>query len=32
MLKLASKRLRDLSRDDNFIYNGYIENNIMVEV
>ena len=30
MLKLASKRLRDLSRDDNFIYNGYIEgNNIM---
>ncbi len=30
MLKLASKRLRDLSKDDNFIYNGYIEgNNIM---
>ena len=29
-LKLASKRLRDLSNDDNFIYNGYIEgNNIM---
>ena len=30
MLKTASKRLRDLSNDDNFIYNGYIEgNNIM---
>jgi len=30
MLKIASKRLRDLSNEDNFIYNGYIEgNNIM---
>ncbi len=30
MLKAASKRLRDLSNEDNFIYNGYIEgNNIM---
>jgi len=30
MLKIASKRLRDLSSEDNFIYNGYIEgNNIM---
>jgi glycerol-3-phosphate acyltransferase PlsX len=30
MLKIASKRLRDLSNKDNFIYNGYIEgNNIM---
>ena len=30
MLKLASKRLRDLSSKDNFIYKGYIEgNNIM---
>ena len=30
MLKTASKRLRDLSSEDNFIYNGYIEgNNIM---
>ena len=30
MLKSASKRLRDLSSDENFIYNGYIEgNNIM---
>ena len=30
MLKTASKRLRVLSSDDNFIYNGYIEgNNIM---
>ena len=30
ILKTASKRLRDLSSDDNFIYKGYIEgNNIM---
>ena len=30
MLKLASKRLKELSNDENFIYNGYIEgNNIM---
>ena len=30
MLKIASKRLKDLSSEDNFIYNGYIEgNNIM---
>jgi glycerol-3-phosphate acyltransferase PlsX len=30
MLKTASKRLRDLSSDDNFTYKGYIEgNNIM---
>ena len=30
MLKTASKKLKDLSSDDNFIYNGYIEgNNIM---
>ena len=30
MLKEASKRLRDLSSDDNFIFKGYIEgNNIM---
>ena len=30
MLKIASKRLRDLSSENNFIYNGYIEgNNIM---
>jgi len=30
MLKTASKKLRDLSSDENFIYNGYIEgNNIM---
>jgi glycerol-3-phosphate acyltransferase PlsX len=30
MIKTASKRLRDLSSEDNFIYNGYIEgNNIM---
>ena len=30
ILKTASKRLRDLSSDENFIYNGYIEgNNIM---
>tara|TARA_B100001057_G_scaffold220210_1_gene220610 strand:+ start:6859 stop:7899 length:1041 start_codon:yes stop_codon:yes gene_type:complete len=30
MLKAASKRLKDLSSEDNFIYNGYIEgNNIM---
>ena len=30
MLKSASKRLRDLSSEENFIYNGYIEgNNIM---
>ena len=29
-MKLASKRLKDLSSYDNFIYNGYIEgNNIM---
>jgi len=30
LLKAASKRLRNLSSEDNFIYNGYIEgNNIM---
>ena len=30
MLKSASKKLRELSSDENFIYNGYIEgNNIM---
>ena len=30
MLKVASKRLKDLSSEENFIYNGYIEgNNIM---
>tara|TARA_B100000963_G_scaffold361067_1_gene394691 strand:+ start:3859 stop:4881 length:1023 start_codon:yes stop_codon:yes gene_type:complete len=30
MLKKASQRLKELSNDDNFIYNGYIEgNNIM---
>ncbi len=30
MLKLASKRLKDLSSDENFIFKGYIEgNNIM---
>ena len=30
MLKTASKKLKDLSSDDNFIFNGYIEgNNIM---
>ncbi len=30
ILKSASKRLKDLSGDDNFIYNGYVEgNNIM---
>ena len=30
MLKTASKRLKDLSSDENFIYKGYIEgNNIM---
>ncbi len=30
MLKTASKRLKDLSSDDNFIYKGYVEgNNIM---
>ena len=30
ILKIASKKLKDLSSDDNFIYNGYIEgNNIM---
>ncbi len=30
VLKNASKKLKDLSSDDNFIYNGYIEgNNIM---
>ena len=30
MLKAASKKLKTLSSDDNFIYNGYIEgNNIM---
>ena len=30
MLKVTSRRLRDLSNEDNFIYNGYIEgNNIM---
>ena len=27
MLKIASKKLRDLSGQDNFIYNGYIEGN-----
>ncbi len=27
VLKIASKRLRDLSSDDNFIYKGYIEGN-----
>ena len=27
VLKLASKRLKDLSDDDNFIYKGYIEGN-----
>ena len=27
MLKVASKRLKDLSNDDNFIYKGYIEGN-----
>ena len=33
MLKTASKRLRDLSSTDNFIYKGYIEgNNIMTGV
>ena len=30
MIKIASKRLKDLSSEENFIYNGYIEgNNIM---
>ena len=30
MLKIASQRLRNLSNQDNFIYQGYIEgNNIM---
>ena len=30
MLKTASKKLKDLSNEDNFIYKGYIEgNNIM---
>jgi len=30
MLKIASKKLKDLSREDNFIFKGYIEgNNIM---
>ena len=30
MLKIASKKLKDLSSDDNFVYNGYVEgNNIM---
>ena len=29
MLKIASKRLRDLSNEENFLYKGYIENNIM---
>jgi glycerol-3-phosphate acyltransferase PlsX len=30
MLKVASKRLKDLSSNDNFIFNGYVEgNNIM---
>ena len=30
MLKIASKKLKELSSEDNFIYNGYIEgNNIM---
>ena len=27
MLKTASKKLRDLSSEENFIYNGYIEGN-----
>ena len=27
MLKVASKRLKDLSSEENFIYNGYIEGN-----
>ena len=27
MLKIASTKLRDLSNEDNFIYNGYIEGN-----
>ena len=27
MLKVTSKRLKDLSSDDNFIFNGYIEGN-----
>ena len=31
ILKLASKRLRDLSSDENFIYNGYIEGNNIME-
>ena len=30
ILKIAAKRLKDLSSEDNFIYNGYVEgNNIM---
>ena len=27
MLKTASKKLKELSSEDNFIYNGYIEGN-----
>ena len=27
MLKIASKRLREISNEDNFIFNGYIEGN-----
>ena len=27
MLKSASKKLKELSNDDNFIYNGYVEGN-----
>ena len=30
MLKSASKKLRDLSSEDNFIYNGYIEGNCIM--
>ena len=30
MLKIASKRLRDLSSENNFIYNGYIEGNNII--
>ena len=29
MLKTASKRLRDLSNENNFIYNGYVEGMIL---
>ena len=31
MLKTASKRLRDLSNEENFIYKGYIEGNNIME-